>query len=138
MIILDTDTLTHYWIGHARVLAMAQAANDVLVTSVVSRIEVLQGRFASVITAVDGNQLLQAYARLLAADQNLTKWTILPMDGAAAAEFDRLRQNKKLKKIGRPDLLIASIALAHQATLVTRNLRDFKQVPGLRLENWAD
>jgi hypothetical protein len=28
----------------------------------------------------------------------------------AAAEFDRLRAHKKLKKIGRADLLIASIA----------------------------
>ena len=60
------------------------------------------------------------------------------LDTAAAAEFDRLRQNKKLTKIGRADLLIASIALAHRATLVTRNLLHFQQVPGLRLENWAD
>ena len=60
------------------------------------------------------------------------------VDDAAADEFDRLRQNKKLKKIGRPDLLIACIALANNATLVTRNLRHFRQVPGLQLENWAD
>jgi tRNA(fMet)-specific endonuclease VapC len=138
MILLDTDTLTHYWAGHARVLAKSQAAKEVPVTSVVSRIEVLQGRFASVFTAADGNQLLQAHGRLIVAEQNLAMWTIVPLDTAAVAEFDRLRQNKKLKKIGRADLLIASIALAHRATLVTRNLRDFKQVPGLRLENWAD
>jgi len=35
-------------------------------------------------------------------------------------------------------LLIASIALANDALLVTRNLRHFRQVPNLRLENWAD
>jgi tRNA(fMet)-specific endonuclease VapC len=49
-----------------------------------------------------------------------------------------LRQNKKLKKIGRPDLLIAAITLAARGTLVTRNLKDFRLVPGLRVENWAD
>jgi tRNA(fMet)-specific endonuclease VapC len=53
-------------------------------------------------------------------------------------QFDRLRQNKRLKKIGRGDLLIACIALAHRATLITRNQRDFRQVPGLQLDNWAD
>ena len=56
----------------------------------------------------------------------------------AAAAFDNLRQNKKLKKIGRADLLIASIALARNATVVSRNLKHFQLVPGLKVENWAD
>jgi tRNA(fMet)-specific endonuclease VapC len=43
-----------------------------------------------------------------------------------------------LRKIGRADLLIASVTLANRATLVTRNTRHFKQVPGLRVENWVD
>lgn len=34
------------------------------------------------------------------------------------------------------DLKIASIALTQDALLVTANLRDFEQVPGLRVENW--
>jgi tRNA(fMet)-specific endonuclease VapC len=38
----------------------------------------------------------------------------------------------------RPDLLIACIALAQDALLVTRNTKDFNQVPGLRIANWAD
>jgi len=38
----------------------------------------------------------------------------------------------------RADMLIACIALGHKARLVTRNLKDYKDVPGLRLENWAD
>lgn len=68
----------------------------------------------------------------------LTGVRILPTDATAAADFDRLRENKKLKKIGRADLLIAAITLAHKATLVTRHLRDFRQIPGLPVENGAD
>jgi tRNA(fMet)-specific endonuclease VapC len=64
--------------------------------------------------------------------------TILTVDAAAATEFDNLRKNRKLRVIGRADLLIASIAPARHSTLVTRNLKHFRLVPGPRLENWAD
>jgi tRNA(fMet)-specific endonuclease VapC len=71
-------------------------------------------------------------------DDDLPTVPLLPIDAVAAAEFERLRANNKLKKIGRGDLLIASIALARRATLASRNLRDFRLVPGLRVDNWAD
>jgi tRNA(fMet)-specific endonuclease VapC len=67
-----------------------------------------------------------------------TKSEDLAIDDRVAFEFDRLQQNKKLKKVGRADLLIAAFAMANRAVLVTRNLKDFRQVPGLRIENWAD
>jgi tRNA(fMet)-specific endonuclease VapC len=38
--------------------------------------------------------------------------------------------------IGSMDLKIASIALAHSATLLSANLRDFRQVPNLSVEDW--
>ena len=42
------------------------------------------------------------------------------------------------RQAGTQDLKIACIFLAHDATLLTRNLADFKPVPGLRVENWLD
>jgi len=57
---------------------------------------------------------------------------------AAGDEFERLIKIRSLRKIGRADLLIACITLARAGTLVTRNVKDFKLVPGLKLENWAD
>lgn len=138
MILLDTDTLTHYFAGHPRVMERVDAAEEAPATTVISRIETLQGRFDSVLKAADAEELVVAQERLGAADRNLLKIVIVPVNDVAAAEFDRLRQDKKLKKIGRADLLIACIALAHGATLVTRNLRHFRQVPGLIVENWAD
>ena len=34
--------------------------------------------------------------------------------------------------------MIAAITLAHRATLVSRNVKDFRRVPGMQVENWAD
>jgi tRNA(fMet)-specific endonuclease VapC len=107
-------------------------------TTIVSRIEVLEGRFASVIKAADGSQLLRAQEWLEQAQRKLDDFPSVRFGEPAAAQFDVLRQNRQLRKIGRGDLLIASIVLAHRATLVTRNLRHFRLVPGLQIENWAD
>jgi tRNA(fMet)-specific endonuclease VapC len=137
MFVLDTDTLTHLLRGHKRVTARRAEATAEVALTVVTRFEVLQGRFASVLKAADGEKLLLAQQRLVDTERDLEKFIILTVDAAASGEFDRLRQNKKLK-IGRADLLIAAIALANRATLVTRNHKDFRKVPGLRIENWAD
>ena len=37
-----------------------------------------------------------------------------------------------------PDILIACITLAQDALLVTRNTKDFNNVSGLNLANWAE
>ncbi|HVL56749.1 MAG TPA: PIN domain-containing protein [Burkholderiaceae bacterium] len=40
--------------------------------------------------------------------------------------------------MGPPDTLIAATALAHGATLVTRNLREFGRIAGLHVVDWHD
>ncbi len=56
-------------------------------------------------------------------------------DAPAAAEFERL-QGLRLR-IGTMDLKIAAVALAYRATVLTRNVKDFGVVPGLRVEDWT-
>ena len=63
---------------------------------------------------------------------------ILSFDETAMIRFDQLRTTKGLRKIGRADLLIASITIACQAMLVTHNVRHFQVVPDLRVVNWVD
>jgi tRNA(fMet)-specific endonuclease VapC len=138
MIALDTDTLTLLLQNHARVLERRRRPEDEVVVTIINWIEVLCGRFATLLKADDGAALQRGQERLDQAKRDLAVFRVVPVDRAAAGEFDRLRENKKLKKIGRADLLIASIVLANQATLVSRNLKDSRQVPGLRVENWAD
>jgi len=138
MIVLDTDILTLALAAHPRVAQRIMAASEIPVTSIVSRIEVLQGRFDSVLKASSAEELLRAQNRLVTAEHALAKFTIVAFDVGAADKFGRLRQDKKLKKMGRNDLLIACIALANRALLVTRNVKDFHAAPGLKVENWAD
>jgi len=139
MIILDTDTLTHFFRNHSRVVERMQREADEVAITIISRIETLQGRFDTLMKAVDGVELQRGQQRLEVAEQQLaTIPRILPITSSAAAEFDRLRENKKLNKIGRADLLIAAITLANRAKLVSRNLKDFRQVPGWSVENWVD
>jgi tRNA(fMet)-specific endonuclease VapC len=138
MFVLDTDTLTHLLRGHVRVTQRrSQVFEDVVIT-IITRIEVLQGRFDAVLKAAGREQLKQAQDRLTENERQLASFDVLPVNAAGAAEFERLLNTKGLRRIGRADLLIAAIALAQRATLVTRNLRDFRQVSGLRVENWAD
>jgi tRNA(fMet)-specific endonuclease VapC len=139
VIILDTDTLTLFFRSHPRVVEKLRTVTDEVAISIITQIEVLQGRFDSLMKAADGGELLRGQQRLQEAKHDLDRIpTVLLIDAAGAAEFDRLRENKKLKKIGRADLLIASITLANKATLVSRNLKHFRQVPGLQVENWVD
>jgi tRNA(fMet)-specific endonuclease VapC len=138
MIVLDTDTLTLLIVGHERVGERYRHTAEEVAITVISRIEVLQGRFATLLKAANGAELQRGQRRLDQAEENLSLFRVLSSTDAAAAEFDRLRENKKLRKIGRADLLIACIALANRASLVSRNLKHLRLVLGLQVENWAD
>jgi tRNA(fMet)-specific endonuclease VapC len=140
MYVLDTDILSLLFAGHPPVLRRQTTVppSEIAIT-IVTRIEVLQGRFDFLLRAASGDELLRAQGWLDRTVRSLAQVeTVIPIDLATAAQFDSLRKNKKLKKIGRRDLLIAAISLAERATLVTRNLKDFRHVPGLQVENWAD
>ena len=103
---------------------------------IVAAEESLQGWLAFLRSRKSGADQLEPYTQLLDCIVTLNKFTILPFDHEAAEHFHRLE--KLLPRLGRMDLKIAAIALAHDATLLSRNLRDFDQVPGLRVENWLD
>jgi tRNA(fMet)-specific endonuclease VapC len=140
MFILDTDILTLLFSGHARVVSRRDIVPSTeIAISFVTQIEVFRGRFEQIMKAATGDELLRAQAAWDRTIHSLGKVeTVIRIDSVVAEKFDQLRANKKLKKIGRADLLIACSALAHDAILVTRNLRHFQLVPGLRLVNWAD
>ena len=50
-------------------------------------------------------------------------------------QYQKLRLQKI--RIGTLDLRITAITLCHEATLLTRNRRDFEQVTDLQIEDWS-
>ena len=77
-----------------------------------------------------------AYRELAELFTFFSGYHIALFDDGAADRFDNLKATKI--RIGTMDLKTASIALAHNALLLTANKRDFEQVPELRFENWIE
>jgi tRNA(fMet)-specific endonuclease VapC len=139
MHLLDTDTLTHLHAGHPQVIAALQRVEDPVVgTTIITKSELLRGRIDFLHKAATGAELLRAQQWFTRTEELLAQILIVPFNETAATHFDRLRTNKSYRKIGRADMLIASIALANHATLVTRNVRHFQQIHGLTVVNWVD
>lgn len=64
----------------------------------------------------------------------------IPFDHDSAIIYGSLFE--QMESIGKPkptlDLLIAAIAIANNMVLVTRNTKDFADIPNLKLENWFE
>ncbi len=63
---------------------------------------------------------------------------VLDFDSACAKQFGQVRGQLLQQgiSVNSVDLMIASVALVHDLTLVTHNTTDFRNVPGLRVEDW--
>ena len=139
MYLLDTDTVTHLHSGNTNVINRLENLQDEEVAiTIVTKLEILRGRIDYLLKAFSGSDLLKAQELFSRSETLLNQLPVILIDPNAANQFDRLQDISKFRKIGRSDLLIASIALANQARLVTRNLRHFRQIPHLFLENWVD
>lgn len=139
MIILDSDIFTLLIYEHPNVVRHYEAVPDDerLAVTIVTRTEILRGRTDSLLKAANEQELMTAAKRLQETEEALNDFLIVHVDEEAATHFKALLGQKKLK-MRRPDMLIACIALANDALLVTRNRKDFKKVAHLKLANWAD
>ncbi|NPV07974.1 MAG: type II toxin-antitoxin system VapC family toxin [Anaerolineae bacterium] len=102
------------------------------------------------ITAVAVGELIHGAAKSRHAVENLARVdtllaavTVLPFDEWSARRFGLLKAQLKQagQAIGDIDLLIASIALDREGTLVTHNTRHFSRLvgaAGLILEDWLE
>lgn len=89
------------------------------------------------LSAIVGAELVLGFAEADARlkellERFLREFPIVPFDERAARAFARVPFRR-----GKLDRLLAAHALALDASLITNNVRDFADVPGLRVENWT-
>lgn len=139
MFVLDTNHVTELayrsLVGE-RLRNRILEAGGTVVTTVVTLEEELRGLLAKANRARDDGEQILVYQKMIERVNFFSRWVVLPLDVESAEGVRRLRRQGI--RIGTQDLRIASITMAHGATLLTRNTVDFAKVPGLRFENWLD
>jgi tRNA(fMet)-specific endonuclease VapC len=108
---------------------------DDLGTTIISYEEQTRGWLAFIARLQTEPARIQAYQFLGKHLQIYCRVAVVPYGEKAAAQFERLKFMRI--RIGTMDLKIASIALANDALLLTRNVTDFNKVPGLKVEDWS-
>jgi len=64
---------------------------------------------------------------------------VLPFPARAATHYGQIRAEleRRSKPVGEHDMLIGAHARAEGLIVVTNNVREFRRMPGLRVENWV-
>ena len=139
LLVLDADHFSDWERDSAagkRFRVRLEAARPEMAVSIVTVEEQVRGWLAEIGRHRDPHRQISPYAKLQRQIDLFAHWIILPWDADSADLFLKLRRQGL--RIGSLDLKVACIALAHDATVLTRNAKDFAQVPGLRIENWLD
>jgi tRNA(fMet)-specific endonuclease VapC len=138
MILLDTDHLSILGrLNHSQregLVRRMESSAGPHCTTIISVEEHFRGWISSISKRRQVHDQVLEYTRLRDFLMFIQKWEIIPFDSRAADEFLRLR--KQCRRMATADLKIAAITLVNDALLLSAYLRDFRQVPNLRVENW--
>jgi tRNA(fMet)-specific endonuclease VapC len=135
--VLDTDILSLFEKKHPAVVSRVRGHDPKeLAITVLTVEEQLSGWYTEVRKAKRPEQLARAYRELARTVRFVSRLQIVDYDETAIDRYEQLRQQKV--KLRRMDLRIAACVLTQTAAILfTRNARDFKQVPGLQIEDWS-
>jgi tRNA(fMet)-specific endonuclease VapC len=137
--ILDTDHVSLLLAGNQNVRDRVAPVSRNVALTIVTVQEVFNGWVTQINDPAQSGNLIELYGRLLTALNYFREVRVIGFDAAANDCHQRLlRDNRTLnKKRLQKDVRIAAIALSIGTTLVTRNHRDFIQVPGLSIDDWT-
>ena len=128
MILLDTNIVVAYLNGNEPVASKVVEAINKIALSTLVVAELDYGAKASQ-NSIKNLSNLNRFIELI---------RIVPFDLACARMLGTVKS--KLRQIGKPtgevDAMIAAVALANKAELVTGNTRHFQNIEGLKLSSW--
>ena len=139
MLILDTDHMSLLeWGGDDSAVLRERLADREpreVATTIVNYEEQMRGWMAYIARARSLAQQVEGYRRLRTHLENYRQIPVLDFDQRAGEVYQQLRRSRI--RVGAMDLKIAAIAISLDATLLSRNRKDFDQVPGLSVEDWT-
>jgi len=138
MYIFDTDHLSilqRQGNSSQPLLHRLQLNTQPIAATVISYEEQTRGWMKYFAQAKNLEQQVIAYQRLQQHAINYCSITLLPFDLRSSEHYQQLR--KQYPRLDTMDLKIAAIVLVHDATLLTRNQKDFSQIQGLKIEDWS-
>ena len=128
---LDTDTCSYVMKGSEPgvIRRLTSVPVGEVCISVITQAELMYGVEVSPKREQDGARL----------EVLLRHMVVLDLVQTAALDYAEIRASlkKQGKMIGANDLLIAAHARSMGLTLVTNNVREFRRVPRLKVENWC-
>jgi tRNA(fMet)-specific endonuclease VapC len=137
--ILDTDHVSLWLEDHPKVRRKAAEFEADLAITIVTVQELFNGWVGRLNDPSQANHQVRLYAKLSSIVAYLQEVRVLELDNDADLCFRQMLTAHPLLRKNRiqKDMRIAAIALSCNAVVVTRNRRDFEQVPGLKIEDWT-
>lgn len=132
--LLDTNILVHHQRGHFDIEAYLNEHDISLDDCYVSEITVIEMKVGEIILKKKGYQFS------VTARKMLSNFTVLPISPAIdmfVKEKCRL-QFAGTRMDNNFDLLIACTSVVNDMVMVTENVKDFKNVKGIKIENWIE
>ena len=131
MYFLDTNTCIYFLNGKyesIRDKLLSTSPNEIAIPSIV-KAELLLGAYKS----------KNRKGNIDKVEQLLTPFEIIPFDDLMTYVYADIRNKveKKGEVIGPNDLLIASIVKFNEGIIVTHNVKEFKRIEGLKVDDWV-
>jgi len=128
-VMLDTDVTSYVFTHRAQQVRrrfLAFSVGDIAISAITAG------------ELVFGFQMTSSERIRRAVERALGALVVAPFDRAASDAYGEVRSAlyRRGTLIGPNDMLIAAHAISLDLPLATNNMREFRRVPGLRVENW--